>query len=395
MAPKPAEPKIRYIAWRRGRPRFEPSPTLRAKGYAGEDLRNGDGSWLTEEQARQWSWELGRRIEAEARSEKKKRGRPKAPSGLPLARKSVSVGDLLEDWLNPHQNPALVDRRPNTIRDYRQKIGVIEKRAPDIWNAGAEALDKPICIGLYDKLRRDVGNHTAVAALRILGIGLQWGMDRGRLPSMTTNPAHKLKMRTPDPRVRFGTREEIEHLVRTADSIGRPELGDMITLAVWTGQRQADRLALTYAGRTAGSIRLRQEKTKVLIEVPEAPELKARLDAAMERRRKAEVISPYVVLDEKRWLPFQPDYYRHLFDDLRKAATKTMPSLKDLRDQDLRDTAVTWLVHADCTIFQVCSITGHSYGTANTIMKHYVATDRKMAATAMAKMVAWFEGEKG
>ncbi|ATN34773.1 hypothetical protein ACO34A_13280 [Rhizobium sp. ACO-34A] len=388
----PAQPKIRYVAWRRGRPRFEPSPTLRRKGYQGHDLKTEAGAWMNEAETRAWSAAFARKIEEDARQEKRRRGRPKAPSGLPFARKSVSVGDILEDWLNLHHNPALADRRPNTVRFYRQQLNVIEKRAPDIWNAAAEALDQTICIGLYDKLRRDAGLHTAVGALRILGIGLQWGMVRGRLPTMLVNPAHKLNMKTPDPRVRFATRAEIPHLVATADRIGRPEMGDMITLAVWSGQRQADRLAFSYSSRRNGRINFRQEKTRAMVSIIEAPELKQRLEASMERRKEAGVLSPYVILDERRWLPLQADYYRHLFEDLRRAASVEMKSLADLHDQDFRDTAVTWLAMAGCTIPEICSITGHSFVTANTIMKHYLALNEELADSAMAKMVAWFEG---
>ena len=389
---KPSQPKIRYIAWRHGRPRFEPSPTLRAKGYSGHDLKTPDGEWMREHEARLWSAEFARKLEDDARQQKRRRGRPKAPSGLPVARRSISVGDLLEDWLHLQHNPSIADLRPNTVRYYRQQLTVLETHAPDIWNAAAEALDKPVCIGLYDKLRGTIGLNTAVATLRVLGIGLQWGMDRGRLPSMTVNPAHKLKMKTPEPRIRAGTREEIAHLIAMADAMGRPEIGDMVTLAVWSGQRQADRLALSYSGRGVGRIIFRQEKTRAIVSVPEAPELKNRLEASLERRRQAEVISPYVILDERRWLPFQPDYYRHLFDDVRAAAAKEMPSLKTLRDQDLRDTAVTWLARSECTIPEICSITGHSFATANTVMKHYLAMHPELADNAMAKMVAWFEG---
>lgn len=390
----PAQPKIRYVAWRRGRPRFEPSPTLRSRGYQGHDLKTEAGEWMSEAETRAWSAAFSRKLEEEARQAKRRRGRPKAPSGLPFARRSVSVGDLLEDWLNLDHNPSLADRRPNTIRYYRQQLTVIETRAPDIWNAAAEALDKSICIGLYDKLRREAGLHTASATLRILGIGLQWGMDRGRLPDMLVNPAHKLKMKTPEPRVRFATKAEVAHLVATADRLGRPELGDMVTLAVWSGQRQADRLAFTYSSRRNGRIAFRQEKTRAMVSIIEAPELAKRLEASMERRRQAEVISPYVVLDEKRWLPFQADYYRHLFEDLRRAAAVDMPSLADLRDQDFRDTAVTWLAMAECTIPEICAITGHSFVTANTVMKHYLALNEDLADSAMAKMIAWFEGKE-
>ncbi|MBB3945900.1 hypothetical protein GGQ73_001835 [Rhizobium skierniewicense] len=53
---KKPQPKIPYITWRNGRPRFEPSKTLRDRGYKGQDLRNEtDQSWMTAGQAMDWS----------------------------------------------------------------------------------------------------------------------------------------------------------------------------------------------------------------------------------------------------------------------------------------------------------------------------------------------------
>lgn len=391
---KPSTPKIRYVAWRGGRPRFEPSPTLRAKGHSGHDLKDEAGNWMKEAECRTWSHNFARALEEQARlAKRKKPGRPKNATEAPPARHGMTLQSLLDNWLNIARNPDMADRMPNTIRDYRQKVIVIETRAPDIWHSAAEALTKQICIGLYDKLRVECGLYTARATLRILGIGLQWGMDRGHLPTMLTNPAHKLKMASPPPRVRAGSKEEIEHLISTADAIGRPELGDMVTLAVWCGQRQNDRLVFNFAGREKGRIKLKQIKTGALVSMPEAEAIQRRLDAAIQRRKDAGVISPYVILDERRWMPFQADYYRHLFDDLRRAAAETMPSLKTLRDQDLRDTAVTWLSNAGCTIPEICSITGHSFQTANEVMKHYLSVNDELADSAMAKMQRWHEGE--
>lgn len=388
---RPTEPKIPYVTWRRGRPRFKASPTLRAMGYEDKDLKSASGDWMTEAEARLWSSDFAREL---ARAKQApRRGRPKtAPVRRVTTSNILSVEDLMRDWLDPLKNPDIADLRPNTRRYYEQRLRRIKQHAPDLWHSPAEALDKPICLGLYDKLRVTIGLPSANGSLRILGIGLQWGMDRGRLPSMLINPAHKLKMKSPPPRVRFATKEEVAHFVGMADSLGRPEIGDMITLAVWSGQRQQDRLALSLLNRAGGRIRLRQEKTRAIVSMPEAPELRRRLEASLERRKTAEIISPYVILNERCWEPFKADYYSHVFDDVRRAAARTMPSLKDLRDQDLRDTAVTWLAMAGCTIPEICAITGHTFASATGILKHYLATNAEMADNAMAKLVEWYEG---
>lgn len=402
---KKPTPKIPYVAWRNGRPRFVPSATMRLQGSKGEDLRNDDGTWLDAAQALQWSQEFARQLAAEKRKAKPKSRNTALPAPPPV-QPAFPVSSLFDEWSNLAKNPGWADISEKTQYEYRHKGKVIEKYLPDVWQSEAAALTKPICLGMYDILRQQAGLSQASATMRTLGTALTWAMDRGRLPDMLVNPAHKLRMKTPPPRVRFGTREEIAQIVAVADAIGRPEFGDMIILGVWSGQRQNDRLLFQVAGRDKGRITLRQMKTKAIVNMPEAPLLRARLEASEKRRKLAEVIAPNVILDEKRWTPFKRHHYSHKFKDLRLAAAKglpataarkaiaPMPSLKTLRDQDLRDTAVTWLAMAGCTIPEICAITGHEIKSAYEILKHYLALNPEMADSAMAKLVIWFDQDE-
>ena len=63
------------------------------------------------------------------------------------------------------------------------------------------------------------------------------------------------------------------------------------------------------------------------------------------------------------------------------------------RDQDLRDTAVTWLARAGCTLPEIASITGHSLRSIHQILQHYLAITPELADSAIAKLVAWMEKE--
>jgi hypothetical protein len=74
---------------------------------------------------------------------------------------------------------------------------------------------------------------------------------------------------------------------------------------------------------------------------------------------------------------------------LARAGLEPMPSLATFRDQDLRDTAVTWLALADCTKWEIASITGHSLKTIDEILKHYFGAHPELARSGMAKMAAW------
>ena len=64
------------------------------------------------------------------------------------------------------------------------------------------------------------------------------------------------------------------------------------------------------------------------------------------------------------------------------------------RDQDLRDTCVTLLYRAGCSLLEICDITGHSYQAVKTIVNHYLARDPQRADTAIDKLVAFME-QKG
>ncbi|MDW5313762.1 hypothetical protein [Rhizobium sp. PL01] len=397
---------IPYVAWRNGRPRFEPSPTLRTRGYQGEDLKNAAGEWMNAADALEWSQDFARQLAVEKHKIKTKPKRTALPVPPPV-RPAFPVSTLFDEWSNLGKNPGWADISEKTQYEYRHKGKVIEKYLPDVWQSETAALTKPICLGMYDILRQQAGLSQASATMRTLGTALTWAMDRGRLPEMLVNPAHKLRMKTPPPRIRFGTKEEIAQMVAVADAIGRSEIGDMIILGVWSGQRQNDRLNFQIAGREKGRIVLRQMKTKAIVSMPEAPLLRARIEASEKRRKLAEVISPYVVLDEKHWTPFKRHHYSHQFGNLRDAAAKglpetatrktiaPMPSLKTLRDQDLRDTAVTWLAMAGCTIPEICAITGHEIKSAYDILKHYLALNPEMADSAMAKLVIWFDADDG
>jgi hypothetical protein len=53
--------------------------------------------------------------------------------------------------------------------------------------------------------------------------------------------------------------------------------------------------------------------------------------------------------------------------------------LDQKHDQDLRDTCVMLLDRAGCDLLTVCDITGHSYRSAQTIVKHYRARNANRA----------------
>lgn len=393
MPRKSAHP---YVSWRGGRPRFTPSPTLRKAGHQPHDLKHPDGTWFTRGQAVDWSQDLMARLKAKPAP---KRGRPVA-----ALRQRITLGALVEKWQREGRRWREGSVEPyskTTRRDYRQKLKVLQDDFPDVWVQPAEALHQPIMQRMYEEIEINRGLATARGVMVILQGCFKWAMTRGHI-KMAVNPLVGLDKTMPPPRIRFATRAELAALVAAADGAGRHDVADAIIMGVWTGQRQADRLALQHRGMLKGRRIFRQAKTGAIVHILEAPELEARLAAAQQRRNAAGIDSPTVLLNENTWRPWKEDNYRHEFAKVRdQAAGKVkgkeaaradaIESVATLRDQDLRDTAVTWMALAGADIPQIISVTGHSAASAHAILKHYLAQHPQMADEAIRKMISWYD----
>ena len=416
----PRKVSIPYINWRNGRPRFDPSATLRDQGHKSHDLKNEDGSWMSEGQALDWSRAFARLLKQEKRQAGNVAAELKAVKAAPLLNR-YTVADMMRDWLG---SPGVKSKAANTLRDYRQKTRVLEdvylrvkawdefdhRTAPDdakipekpdqvdraialVWISEAASLNRPICFNLWERLLEKRKLHTANAVLTCMGMAIEYAQRKGNLPEIR-NPAHKLGKITPKTKIRYAEPSEIEALIAAADSLKRWEIGDMIALGVWIGQRQGDRLSLQLAQVRDNRFVVEQNKTGALVSIPLAPALAKRLRMIMARRKASGKVFGHVVMNEQAWEPFKADWYRHLFEQVRREAQKTVPSVARLRDKDLRATAVMWLAAAGCTNTQIASITGHTLETVNQILKHYWAASAAQADDAMAKLVAWHQKQR-
>jgi len=404
---------IPYVTWRDGRPRFVPSVNLRAEGHKGHDLKHADGRWFTRGECLDWSDAFAARLETDRKAEKDRQQKERkealrraererraqaaasparAPQpALPVdtGPKSYPVCQLWHDWLNSPRTSLLKQR---TIHNYRALGRVLEDHDPDLWASEVAALDAPICNGLYEEIWKERGQATANNVLTAIGAAISWGILSGKVRGLNGgNPAQSLRKRTLKPRIRFATREEVDALVEAADKLNLFEIGDSIILGVWQGQRQGDRLAMRSPTMLGNVTSMQQGKTGAKVAIPAAPILKARMQAAI-ARRPSQLNSDYVILDEARWEPFtDPSRYRKLFAMVRDIAARKVQSVATLMDKDLRSTCVTWLALADCTIPQIASITGHTMESVHTILKHYLVLHPDMAATAIGKLVVWYE----
>lgn len=416
------------------RPRFSPGPRLRKPPFSmkGEDLRHPDGSWFSLEEAIAWS-EARQALIAQAEAATPKQARRIVAQGTAL----VTVGQLFEEWFarprmkGQDEVEGKKSRRAlaaNTVADYKFAARVVERfDGGAIWNAPAVAVTGSILgnddRGVFHKIEVAHGLSTARKTRSALSAMYAWAVRKGRISANPVTGSTRLPV--PQPRIRYGSIEEMKHFVLAAKILGRPEIALSHLLGLWTGQRQNDRLALADGQDTPDGILVRQLKKRGQpLLIPKAPDLGAEIAAAKHRRRDWKVNYHELVLDERTRRPFERDWYKKVYAQVRDFATTgmavvrkkgekpqlvparhhitgeavtitPMPSLADFHDQDLRDTAVTWLALADCTVPQIAAITGHSLDTVNTILKHYLGMHPELARSAIAKLVAWYDEKEG
>lgn len=377
-----------HVYYRDGRPRFIPGPTLRRAGFVGLDLKHADGRWYTFEEARAWD-------RASAKS---------APAQPAAAPRGHTLADLLEDW---HASDAVQSLAPATIAGYRRQVDAIRyqpaerdavKQPEPLAAAAIAAIGKPEVVAFIEYQKRTRGHHMALASRAVLSAAFTWAESSTRW-RLTGNPAARLRFKRPQGRVVIFTIAEVRALLSAADALGRASIGDAIMLGLFTGQRQGDRLELQDGGLQDGRRMFRQNKTAAVVAIPETPDLRARLEAASARvaaitlRLGLKSRPAEIVIDETTGRAYNEHTYRHVFAAVRAIAARDCATIAAKRDQDLRDTAVTWLARAGCTVPQIAAITGHSMASIHGIMRHYLAITPELADAAIGKLVQWMTRE--
>lgn len=149
-------------------------------------------------------------------------------------------------------------------------------------------------------------------------------------------------------------------------------------LALYTGQRQGDLLAVTWSAYDGLSITLRQSKTGVKVMVPVTNKLRSVLETSKR--------TSLTILTNSKGRPWRPNAFRKAWGAATKAA-----GISKLTFHDLRGTAVTRLAEAECTPSEIASITGHSMRDVGAMLDRY---QKRTGALAFAAIKKLERGEK-
>lgn len=409
------EPMVRksplppYLCWRDGRPRWNPGPELRSRGYKGRDLKTPDDRWMDLSQAVAAAVELNSQV---ARQE---------PLQAPA--KAHTLAELFAAFKGTADKPSAAWKRlkPRTQKDYTQEMAILEGLMGDVPVAAIRRVDIE---ELYQALKETKGPARANAIVRVLRLTLNHAIHSLEWPELKTNRAGKLKLQPTAGRLVMWTRDEIRALVACADWLTvtwtdgttreYQSVGDAVILGLCTGQNRADVLTAPPFVPENDVYRMRRGKTGRECFIPRSKLLDDRI-AEMRARRLASW--PNVAFGTElvctalgHAYPADGDYFQHEFGRVRLIASGAIfaledicralgglppllrnlpftptPSILDKNFQDLRDTAVTVLYALLKDISRVATITGHSLKTAQEIIdKHYFVRQADMVRDAGA-----------
>jgi integrase len=285
------------------------------------------------------------------------------------AKKREPDPGTLQSLLNGFQASTEWDElRPRTQKDYVKLIKAIEGEFGDFpLSAMLDLRTRGVFLAWRDERAKN-SRKWADYGWTVLARVLSWAHGRGLV---ATNPFTKAG------RIYHGSRAE--NVWSDADEAAflakaPSHLHLALLLALWTGQRQGDLLALTWAQYDGTHIRLKQGKTNRRVVIKVGAPLKVALDAA--KKPAGRVL---LTRDGEEWTG---DGFRASF---KKACAKA--GVEGVTFNDMRGTAVTRLAQAECTVPEIATITGHSLKDVHAILdSHYLNRDQRLGDKAIEKL---------
>jgi integrase len=275
-----------------------------------------------------------------------------------------TLGGLIDQYKTATEFTGLKDK---TRKDYERYLAIIEDTFGDM---PLKVAEDQRARGVFKQWRDTFASTPRKADYlwTTLARLLSFGRDRGRLKANVCEKGGRLY--APDRREAIWTETHVSRFLTSATR----ELQLALLLALWTGQRQGDLLALRWDAVVDGALRLRQSKRGARVVVPISATLKAALDAT-ERRGDT-------ILTNTRGRPWTSDGFRTSW-----ALSCHRAGIEGVTFNDLRGTAVTRLALAGCTVPEIASITGHSMQDVQQLLDaHYLGGRVQLAEQAMQRL---------
>jgi integrase len=185
------------------------------------------------------------------------------------------------------------------------------------------------------------------------------------------NPAKGLRLTAPKARQSRWDWPDIAKILAACDE---PAVDLALRILLYTAQRPVDVIGMRWDAYTTETIRLRQQKTGKLVEVPCHRDLRPALEAAKAARRGVYIVS------REDGRPVSGAWLWKKIRALREAC-----GLEHLQARDLRRTAMCLMAEAGATDVEIVAVSGHSIEQTRRILDTYIPRSVEMARGAIRK----------
>jgi integrase len=184
-----------------------------------------------------------------------------------------------------------------------------------------------------------------------------------------------LRLKTSRPRDRIWTDDEVGRWIEVAGAED-PHMTTAFLLLQFTAQRPTDVLRMTWPQYSGSAIRLRQQKTGALLDIPVHPVLRDHLDRLSRS-------GPSLTIVAFRGRPVK---YLRFNERFRRVAERAGI---DAQARDLRRTAMLRMAEAGATVPQIASVSGHSIEATQRILETYLPRNRDLAEIAITRLAEY------
>jgi Phage integrase family len=255
---------------------------------------------------------------------------------------------------------------PGTVKYYRRFLRDIEGLGPGLPFA---SFTRRAVVDFIDGYAKKHQRRQAAAVLKNLFKLAQYhGV-------VATDETAGLRLKMSRPRDRIWTDDEVARWLESA-GVQDPHMTTAFLLLQFTAQRPTDVLRMTWPQYSGSAIRLRQQKTGVLLDIPVHPVLRDHLDTLSRS-------GPSLTIVAFRGRPVK---YLRFNERFRRIGTR---SKIDAQARDLRRTAMLRMAEAGATVPQIASVSGHSIEATQRILETYLPRNRDLAEIAITRLAEY------
>ena len=307
-----------------------------------------------------------------------------------------TLNNLIERYL---KSPNFKGLRPKTQREYGYQLNSIKSVMGRAKKSNKDTLitdiTRKVVKTYYDMLCDTISPNTAKARLTTLKMLFTYAIE---LDWTNENPVKAIRIKSSKPRVVIWEDVEIQEFIKQADKMNLKSIADATIVACHSATCLGDILEMSELQYKEGCILIAQNKTGTIVNIPLTVISEKRIKQAIERnmlyRKSKSIINnalPLFVCETTLersggYRIWKQKNFNTWFNKVKAKVAEKHPSIKGKNFQDLRDTAVTLMARAGADKFEIASITGHSFASVDTVLKHYLSLNQNMSDSAIKKM---------